>query len=142
MSTDEKIAKLRRIREEALAPSNQRAVDRQAQAHLNKEYLSHSLDATELVHEAYMRLFGGEQPRYNDRRHFFATAAIAMRRILVEHARRKQAGRRIPAHHFERYGAVFRSFGFVAEQLQFLLQQGDVKGLVIDNQNSCSGCHG
>jgi RNA polymerase sigma factor (TIGR02999 family) len=53
--------------------------------------------ATELVHEAYMRLFEGEQPQYNDRRHFFSTASIAMRRILVEHARRKQAGKRIPA---------------------------------------------
>ncbi len=63
---------------------------------LRKERAGHSLVATELVHEAYLRLFAGEQPRYNDRRHFFATAAISMRRILVEHARRKQAGRRIP----------------------------------------------
>ncbi|MCP3961835.1 MAG: sigma-70 family RNA polymerase sigma factor [bacterium] len=63
---------------------------------LRKERAGHSMVATELVHEAYLRLFGGEQPRYTDRRHFFATAAIAMRRLLVEHARRKQAGKRIP----------------------------------------------
>lgn len=69
---------------------------RQAGRYLKKERSGHSLAGTELVHEAYLRLFAGEQPRYNDRRHFFATAAIAMRRILVEHARRKQADRRIP----------------------------------------------
>lgn len=69
---------------------------RQAARFLRKERGGHSLAGTELVHEAYLRLFAGEQPRYNDRRHFFATAAIAMRRILVEHARRKQADRRIP----------------------------------------------
>lgn len=69
---------------------------RQAARFLRKERSGHSLAGTELVHEAYLRLFGGEQPRYNDRRHFFATAAIAMRRILVEHARRKGAERRIP----------------------------------------------
>ncbi len=69
---------------------------KQAALFLRKERSGHSLLGTELVHEAYLRLFGGEQPRYNDRRHFFATAAIAMRRILIDHARRKQAGRRIP----------------------------------------------
>ncbi len=69
---------------------------RQAGRFLRKERSGHSLAGTELVHEAYLRLFAGEQPRYKDRRHFFATAAIAMRRILVEHARRKQADRRIP----------------------------------------------
>ncbi len=64
---------------------------------LRKERSGHTLQATELVHEAYLRLFGGEQPLYQDRRHFFATAAISIRRILIEHARRKRAGRRIPS---------------------------------------------
>lgn len=64
---------------------------------LKQDGARNSLAATELIHEAYLRLFSGEQPRYNDRRHFFSTAAIAMRRILVEHARRKRAGKRIPA---------------------------------------------
>lgn len=71
---------------------------RLAASFLRKESRQHTLAATDLVHEAYLRLFGGEQPRYTDRRHFFSTAAIAMRRILVENARRKQAGKRIPAH--------------------------------------------
>jgi len=49
-----------------------------------------TLQPTALVHEAYLRLVGGEQkPDWDDRRHFFAAAAEAMRRILVESARRK-----------------------------------------------------
>ncbi|MEM8964022.1 MAG: ECF-type sigma factor [Acidobacteriota bacterium] len=63
---------------------------------LRDERAGISLAATDLVHEAYLRLFAGEQPRYRDRRHFFATAARSMRRILVDHARRKNAGKRIP----------------------------------------------
>ena len=51
-----------------------------------------TLQATALVHEAYLRLVGGETPqRWDGRRHFFAAAAEAMRRILVEAARRKNS---------------------------------------------------
>lgn len=54
-----------------------------------------TLVATDLVHEAYLRLF--DRPAsWDDRRHFFGSAAIAMRRVLVDHARRKHAGKRIP----------------------------------------------
>jgi RNA polymerase sigma factor (TIGR02999 family) len=56
-----------------------------------------TLDATALVHEAYLRLVEGEQqgssPPWDSRRHFFAAAAEAMRRILIEKARRKQSVR-------------------------------------------------
>jgi RNA polymerase sigma factor (TIGR02999 family) len=53
-----------------------------------------TLQATALVHEAYVRLVGaGDEPRWDGRRHFFAAAAEAMRRILVDGARRKQAGK-------------------------------------------------
>jgi RNA polymerase sigma factor (TIGR02999 family) len=48
-----------------------------------------TLQPTALVHEAYLRLFGQGTPRWENRRHFFAAAAEAMRRILVENARRK-----------------------------------------------------
>lgn len=49
-----------------------------------------TLQATALVHEAYLRLVGkGDEPRWDSRGHFFAAAAEAMRRILVENARRK-----------------------------------------------------
>jgi len=48
-----------------------------------------TLQPTALVHEAYLRLVGKEDPGWNSRGHFFASAALAMRRILVEQARRK-----------------------------------------------------
>ena len=54
-----------------------------------------TLQATALVHEAYLRLVGSTQPQeWNGRGHFFAAAAEAMRRILVEGARRKRAEKR------------------------------------------------
>jgi RNA polymerase sigma factor (TIGR02999 family) len=61
-----------------------------AAARLAHEKPGHTLQATALVHEAYLRLVGTEQPqRWDGRGHFFAAAAEAMRRILVENARRK-----------------------------------------------------
>jgi RNA polymerase sigma factor (TIGR02999 family) len=54
-----------------------------------KEKPGQTLQATALVHEAYLRLVGTEDPGWNGRGHFFAAAAEAMRRILVEKARRK-----------------------------------------------------
>ena len=61
---------------------------RLAAAKMAGEALGHSLDATELVHEAYLRLVGDH--RFADRSHFFRVAAEAMRRILIDHARQKQ----------------------------------------------------
>ena len=61
---------------------------------LASEKPGQTLQPTALVHEAYVRLVGGEQPQdWNGRGHFFAAAAEAMRRILVEVARRKQRER-------------------------------------------------
>ena len=57
-----------------------------------REKPGQTLDATALVHEAFVRLVGSDaQPSYRDRRHFFATAATAMRRILIDTARRKRS---------------------------------------------------
>lgn len=50
-----------------------------------------TLQATALVHEAWLRIAAGRDARWNDRRHFYAAAAQAMRRILVDNARRKLA---------------------------------------------------
>ncbi len=50
-----------------------------------------TLQSTALVHEAWLRLAGGEGPKWENRAHFFAAAAEAMRRILIENARRKRA---------------------------------------------------
>jgi RNA polymerase sigma factor (TIGR02999 family) len=63
---------------------------------LSQEKPGQTLQATALVHEAYLRLVGGRdpaaraKPHWDDHRHFFAAAAEAMRRILVENARRKK----------------------------------------------------
>ncbi len=54
----------------------------------------HTLQATALVHEAWLRLVGGQPQSWENRSHFFSVAAEAMRRILVDHARRKQSLKR------------------------------------------------
>jgi RNA polymerase sigma factor (TIGR02999 family) len=66
-----------------------------AAARLAEEKPGQTLQATALVHEAYLRLVGtGADRNWNGRSHFFAAAAEAMRRILVDVARRKLAGKR------------------------------------------------
>ena len=62
---------------------------RLAAAKLASEKPGQTLQATALVHEAYLRLLGPEPPQFSGRGHFFAAAAEAMRRILVDAARRK-----------------------------------------------------
>ena len=63
-----------------------------ASRRLGREAPGQSLQATALVHEAYLRLVGGDPfRRWDSRGHFFAAAAEAMRRILIENARRKRA---------------------------------------------------
>lgn len=54
----------------------------------------HTLQPTALVHEAWVRLVGNDNPKFANRAHFFAAAAESMRRILVDQARRKRAQRR------------------------------------------------
>jgi len=61
---------------------------------LRRERPGQTLQATALVHEAYLRLVGSGDPGWEGRRHFFAAAAEAMRRILVENARRKRSLKR------------------------------------------------
>lgn len=66
-----------------------------AAAKLSKEKAGQSLQPTMLVHEAYLRLVGSEpSQQWNGRGHFFGAAAEAMRRILVEKARQRQARKR------------------------------------------------
>ena len=62
-----------------------------AQQRMAHERRDHTLQATALVHEAYLRLVGDAEVSWANRAHFFAAAAEAMRRILVDSARRKQA---------------------------------------------------
>jgi RNA polymerase sigma-70 factor, ECF subfamily len=65
-----------------------------AASYLRKERQSHTLQPTALVHEAYIRLIDQSNPTWQSRSHFFGVAARLMRQILVDHARRKQAGKR------------------------------------------------
>jgi RNA polymerase sigma factor (TIGR02999 family) len=65
-----------------------------AAAHLRREREGHTLQPTALVHEAYVRLVDQRDVEWQNRAHFLGIAAQAMRRILVDHARRRQAGKR------------------------------------------------
>jgi RNA polymerase sigma factor (TIGR02999 family) len=65
---------------------------RLAAAQMAREKPGQTLDATALVHEAYLRLVGDQ--RFESRRHFFAAAAEAMRRILIDRARARRAAKR------------------------------------------------
>ncbi len=67
---------------------------RLASHYLRHERPGHTLQPTALVHEAYLRLVGEENRRWENRAHFFAIAAQLMRRILVEHARSHHAAKR------------------------------------------------
>ena len=58
------------------------------------EAVGHTLQPTALVHEAWLRLGGSEAPSFQNRAHFFGAAAEAMRRILIERARRRLAAKR------------------------------------------------
>jgi RNA polymerase sigma factor (TIGR02999 family) len=58
-----------------------------AAQHLGEERIGHTLQPTALVHEAYLRLVGSDDVKWENRAHFFGAAAQAIRRILVDHAR-------------------------------------------------------
>ena len=62
-----------------------------AAAKMSKEAAGNTLQPTALVHEAWLRLVGHDNPRFAGRAHFFAAAAESMRRILIDRARRKRA---------------------------------------------------
>ena len=65
-----------------------------AAAMMRRERPNHTLEPTAVVHEAFLRMVDGAHPRFENRAHFFGIAARAMRRVLVDHARRRLAGKR------------------------------------------------
>src|SRR5437773_9005303 len=75
---------------EELLPLVYEQLRRLAAHKMANEMPGQTLQPTALVHEAWLRLTGGAKQEWNGRGHFFAAAAEAMRRILVENARRKQ----------------------------------------------------
>jgi len=67
-----------------------------AASYFRQERSDHTLQPTALVHEAYMKLVNQKRAQWKDRAHFFAVAAEAMRRLLIDHARKHGAARRQP----------------------------------------------
>jgi RNA polymerase sigma-70 factor (ECF subfamily) len=65
-----------------------------ARNYLRHERPDHTLQPTALIHEVYLRMVGENLPQWQNRAHFFAIASRAMRQILVDHARRRGAGKR------------------------------------------------
>jgi len=83
-----------RSAEEALMPRVYIELHRIATARLRSERGGHTLQATALVHEAYLRLCGSDEIAWQNRAHFFRVAARQMRRILVDYARHHNAQKR------------------------------------------------
>jgi RNA polymerase sigma factor (TIGR02999 family) len=79
---------------EELTPLVYQELRRIAGSFLRRERSDHTLQATALLHEAYMRLAGQNATSWKDRTHFFGVAAHLMRMILVDHARSKAAEKR------------------------------------------------
>lgn len=69
---------------------------RHAQALINKEFSGVTFQATELANEAYLKLFNAQNIDWSDIHQFMSAAVVVMRRYLVDHARKKNAGKRIP----------------------------------------------
>ena len=65
-----------------------------ARGHLRREQSGHTLSATALVHEAWLKLADQRRQNWQNRAHFFGSASNAMRRILVDHARAREAAKR------------------------------------------------
>jgi RNA polymerase sigma factor (TIGR02999 family) len=88
---------------DAIMPLLRDELKRVAARHMRKEMAGHTLQSTALINEAYLRLVDVELP-FRDRAHFLAIASKVMRRILVDHARGRQRGKRgagIKAHSFD-----------------------------------------
>lgn len=105
-----------------------------AEAMMRRERDGHTLQTTALVHEAYLRLVQQDRPRgWDGRGHFFSAAAEAMRRILVEHARRKLGKQR--GGHFNRIEAgALNDVGQMdyAKTPEFVLEIDDAIGKLAD----------
>lgn len=77
-----------------LTPLVYEELRQQAARYLRREHRAHTMQTTALIHEAYLRLIDVKEVRWQGRAHFFAIAANLMRRILVDHARRRAAEKR------------------------------------------------
>lgn len=89
---------------------------------MTREAPGQTLQATALVHEAWLRLGGDHQPAWQNRAHFFASAAEAMRRILIDNARRKRA---------ERHGGGAERIALTPESLELAAGMDDDQLLAV-----------
>jgi len=105
----------------ALVPLVYKELRRLAHYHLQSERPDHTLQSTALVHEAYLRLLGGEPVELRNRAHFIAVASRVMRQILVDYARTRRADKRDGG------------CKVVFEDLAVLPIGGDVELLALDN---------
>ncbi len=94
---------------------------RLARALMSNQPAGHTLQATALVHEAYLRLVPQDDPGWNHRGHFFGAAARAMRQILVDQARKKNS---------KKHGGDYRRIQIEIDSIN--LSQGDVDFLALD----------
>lgn len=79
---------------EELMPLVYRELRRMARGYMRKQPAGHTFQTTELIHEAYLKLAGGEDRKWRNREHFFGVAAKAMRHILVDYAKAKHRDKR------------------------------------------------
>jgi RNA polymerase sigma-70 factor, ECF subfamily len=79
---------------EKLIPLIQPELQRLAHHYMSRERPGHTLQTTALIDDAYLQLAHDARPQWNNRAHFFAAAAQLMRRIMVDHARQRQAVKR------------------------------------------------
>jgi len=105
----------------ALVPLVYKELRRLAHYHLQSERPDHTLQSTALVHEAYLRLLGGQPVELQNRAHFIAVASRLMRQILVDYARERRASKRD--------GGCRIAF----EYLDSLPVKGDTELLALDN---------
>lgn len=109
---------------------------RLARAHVAREKPGRTLQATELVHEAWLRIAGQGDPGWNGRAHFLGAAARAMRRILVERARRRAGRERVELEEVEltlpREGDRATDVLAVEEALARLERQDERKGRIVE----------
>lgn len=96
---------------------------RLAASKLAREAPGQTLQATALVHEAWLRLVGDKSPSFNDREHFFRASAEAMRRILIDRARRK---------HTRRHGGEYQRVDFTGFDLAAPAPMAEDQLLAVD----------
>jgi len=95
---------------------------RLAATYLRSEPIGQTLTGTALVHEAFLRIQSRETKAWNDARHYFATAALTMRRILVDRARQKKSLRRGGEFRKIPFESIFSSLQTAEERSNFLTE--------------------